>query len=152
MTAKRRQGGGDMRRRAFAIYSVAVLFLLGGCSNFKQMVGIDAQPPDEFAVELRAPLTVPPDFDLRPPAPGAPRPQEATAAAKAQQAINAAGPGRPGDQASNGPRLNGPLGGGPDPNQMLGPNSLARKLLLSGDVDTGAAIEKRDTTPLQGVY
>ena len=33
--------------------------------------------PDELAVARAAPLVVPPDFALRPPVPGAPRPQEA---------------------------------------------------------------------------
>jgi hypothetical protein len=32
--------------------------------------------PDEFRVVTKAPLIVPPDFSLRPPAPGEPRPQE----------------------------------------------------------------------------
>ena len=35
--------------------------------------------PDEFAVVPRAPLSLPPDYGLRPPRPGAARPQEATA-------------------------------------------------------------------------
>jgi hypothetical protein len=42
--------------------------------------------PDEFAVQRQAPLVVPPDFELAPPAPGAPRPTEGTAA---QQALDA---------------------------------------------------------------
>src|SRR5690606_11132096 len=42
--------------------------------------------PDEFAVQRQAPLIVPPDFDLTPPQPGAPRPTEGTAA---QQALDA---------------------------------------------------------------
>ena len=72
--------------------------LLAGCSDLKQMVGLDPTMPDEFAVESRAPLTIPPDFDLRPPEPGAPRPQEKTAEQQAQQAIEQAGPGTPGNQ------------------------------------------------------
>ena len=39
--------------------------------------------PDEFAVQRQAPLVVPPDFNLQPPAPGAPRPTEGTAAEQA---------------------------------------------------------------------
>ncbi|GGE04986.1 hypothetical protein GCM10011515_25700 [Tsuneonella deserti] len=39
--------------------------------------------PDEFAVQRQAPLVVPPDFSLTPPAPGAPRPTEGTAAEQA---------------------------------------------------------------------
>ncbi len=36
------------------------------------------QPPDEFAVVSRAPLIIPPDFNLRPPEPGATRPMVGT--------------------------------------------------------------------------
>jgi hypothetical protein len=42
--------------------------------------------PDEFAVQRQAPLIVPPDFTLTPPAPGAPRPAEGSAQ---QQALDA---------------------------------------------------------------
>jgi hypothetical protein len=42
--------------------------------------------PDEFAVQRQAPLVVPPDFELTPPQPGAPRPSEGTAS---QQALDA---------------------------------------------------------------
>jgi hypothetical protein len=42
--------------------------------------------PDEFAVQRQAPLVVPPDFELVPPQPGAPRPSEGTAS---QQALDA---------------------------------------------------------------
>ena len=43
--------------------------------------------PDEFAVQRQAPLVVPPDFTLTPPAPGAPRPSEGTAAEQALEAL-----------------------------------------------------------------
>lgn len=43
--------------------------------------------PDEFAVQRQAPLVVPPDFSLQPPAPGAPRPTEGTAAEQALDAL-----------------------------------------------------------------
>jgi hypothetical protein len=43
--------------------------------------------PDEFAVQRQAPLVVPPDFTLTPPAPGAPRPAEGTASEQALEAI-----------------------------------------------------------------
>jgi len=38
--------------------------------------GLTRDPPDEFLVTTRAPLSLPPDYTLRPPRPGAPRPQE----------------------------------------------------------------------------
>jgi len=43
--------------------------------------------PDEFAVQRQAPLVIPPDFELVPPAPGAPRPTEGTAAQQALEAL-----------------------------------------------------------------
>ena len=46
--------------------------------------------PDEFAVQRQAPLVVPPDFSLVPPAPGAPRPSDTSASQQAQDALLAA--------------------------------------------------------------
>ncbi len=43
--------------------------------------------PDEFAVQRQAPLVVPPDFTLTPPAPGAPRPVEGSASDQALDAL-----------------------------------------------------------------
>ncbi|WP_369026534.1 DUF3035 domain-containing protein [Qipengyuania sp. RANM35] len=43
--------------------------------------------PDEFAVQRQAPLVVPPDFNLVPPAPGSPRPSEGTASEQALDAL-----------------------------------------------------------------
>ena len=52
--------------------------LLAGCESPGRAFGFQREAPDEFSVVARAPLVVPPDFNLRPPAPGAPRPQETT--------------------------------------------------------------------------
>jgi hypothetical protein len=49
---------------------------LGACADTRKAIGWDKAVPDEFRVVTRAPLTLPPDFGLRPPAPGAARPQE----------------------------------------------------------------------------
>lgn len=43
--------------------------------------------PDEFAVQRQAPLVVPPDFNLVPPAPGAPRPASDAPASQALDAL-----------------------------------------------------------------
>ena len=43
--------------------------------------------PDEFAVQRQAPLVVPPDFNLTPPQPGAPRPSEGSAASQTLEAL-----------------------------------------------------------------
>jgi Protein of unknown function (DUF3035) len=48
---------------------LAAVALLGGCEGMKQDLGIGVKrPPDEFTVYSRAPLSLPPDFGLRPPA------------------------------------------------------------------------------------
>jgi hypothetical protein len=124
---------------------------LSGCANWKQVVGIDQPAPDEFAVDSSSPLTIPPDFSLRPPEPGAPRPRQLTAAEKAQEIINAAGPGKPGDQ-ENAALLPSSLGSQMDPNRVLHPNSLAARLLSAGDDSCGGTIVGRKTTTLPGVY
>jgi hypothetical protein len=49
---------------------------LSGCDSARSALGMEKQAPDEFAVVTRAPLTMPPDYGLRPPTPGADRPQE----------------------------------------------------------------------------
>src|SRR5581483_6553192 len=102
-----------MRKSLLWVSYAAVGFLLTGCTGFKQTIGLEPTAPDEFAVESRAPLTVPPEFDLRPPAPGAPRPQDVNPAASAQQAMNAAGPGKPGDTAPAGLRAGSAFGAAP---------------------------------------
>ena len=60
---------------------------LSSCADARRALGYDKAPPDEFAVIARAPLSQPPDYNLRPPAPGAPRPQEGTATDQARAAL-----------------------------------------------------------------
>jgi hypothetical protein len=132
---------------------VAAMSLLAACSsggNWKQALGIEPTSPDEFAVESRAPLTIPPDFDLRPPAPGTARPQEVSSASKARGVVDNAGPGTPGNQASGTLHYQGT--GVADPNAQIADQSLAAKLLQSADTNDSAVVEKRETTALQGVY
>lgn len=47
---------------------------LGGCQSTRQALGMTKVTPDEFRIVTKAPLVVPPDYALRPPAPGEPRP------------------------------------------------------------------------------
>lgn len=60
---------------------------LSACGGFDEQLGLTKQSPDEFRVVSRAPLTVPPDYQLRPPEPGAPRPQVGTTAQQAERAV-----------------------------------------------------------------
>lgn len=48
---------------------------------------LNRERPDEFAVQRQAPLVVPPDFNLAPPSPGAPRPVEGTASEQALEVL-----------------------------------------------------------------
>jgi hypothetical protein len=67
------------------VFLVPVLTLaLAGCGTGGLL---NRDRPDEFAVQRQAPLVVPPDFSLTPPAPGAPRPSEGTAAEQALDAL-----------------------------------------------------------------
>ena len=78
-----------MRRTPILIAALAVALPLatGGCSGVKETLGLTKQSPDEFKVVSRAPLSMPPDYNLRPPTPGSPRPQEGTPRDQAQQAV-----------------------------------------------------------------
>ncbi len=60
---------------------------LGACTQIREDLGMDKTSPDEFRVVANAPLAIPPDFNLRPPAPGAPRPQEGTPTDQARVAV-----------------------------------------------------------------
>jgi len=69
---------------------VAVLMAgagLAGCNSTKEALGITKVVPDEFRVVSKAPLVVPPDYALRPPAPGEPRPQELQPESQARVAL-----------------------------------------------------------------
>jgi hypothetical protein len=67
---------------------------VAGCSSTKEMLGLTKRSPDEFQVVSRAPLSMPPDFSLRPPTPGAPRPQEGTTTQQAESIVTGYQPGR----------------------------------------------------------
>ena len=67
--------------------------LLISCGNVKKRLGLERSQPDEFAVVERAPLTMPPNFNLTPPQPGAQRPQEANPANTAQGLVLGTGTG-----------------------------------------------------------
>ncbi len=57
-------------RTVLALGALSVLAACGG--TVQQKLGLERRVPDEFQVVRRAPLTLPPDFTLRPPTPGRP--------------------------------------------------------------------------------
>jgi hypothetical protein len=48
-----------------------VALSMAGCESLRDAMGVTKQPPDEFAVVTKAPLIIPPDYNLKPPKPGA---------------------------------------------------------------------------------
>lgn len=150
-------------RLASPLLWLAGALLISGCTDLKKAIGLERSTPDEFAVELRAPLEMPPDFDLRPPQPGASRPQDTSSDKLARQVIEQAGPGEPGKQAPDFrlrraedglPDIGARSGQAPDPNAVVGEQSLSSKL-LDYQPSTGgqpAPVENCETTPLKGVY
>ena len=74
-------------RAAWAALAAGALVLLGGCSSMKDALGISKHPPDEFAVVTKAPLIVPPNYNLMPPKPTVEQPREANPQAEAIQAL-----------------------------------------------------------------
>ncbi len=62
---------------------------LAACSGdeLTRTFGLSRDAPDEFQVTTRAPLSMPPDFTLRPPRPGASRPQELTQRQQAEATL-----------------------------------------------------------------
>jgi hypothetical protein len=62
--------------KVIAATAICAAFGLAGCESAQQALGMTKVTPDEFRVVTKAPLVVPPDYALRPPAPGKPRPQE----------------------------------------------------------------------------
>lgn len=76
-----------MNRVVFGALMLTAAFVLGGCEDTRRFVGMDRDPPDEFAVYSRAPLSLPPDYGLRPPAPGTARPQRVMPVDDAKKAI-----------------------------------------------------------------
>ena len=70
-----------MRKMMPLVAGLACVGLLSGCGARRLGSG-----PDEFAVARQAPLVIPPDYALVPPAPGAARPQDNN---PSQQALDA---------------------------------------------------------------
>lgn len=97
-----------MRKASSIVLVASGALLLAGCGSSGVL---SRERPDEFAVQRQAPLIIPPDFELVPPQPGAPRPAEGTAA---QDALDA-------------------LFGGPSPRSALETSTLQR----AGTADPG---------------
>lgn len=76
-----------MQTKYIALICGAAVIGLAGCSDAKQTLGLTKKAPDEFKVVKRAPLAMPPEYTLRPPRAGAPRPQEQSTTEEARQTV-----------------------------------------------------------------
>ena len=77
--------GLSFRRGSAAL--VLVAFALTACSGVRDQLGLTKKPPDEFTVVRKAPLVLPPNFNLRPPTPGAPQDRSLAATEVARRAL-----------------------------------------------------------------
>jgi hypothetical protein len=77
-----------MRLSAVFAISMAAIVLTSACSSgVRQALGAERTTPDEFRVVTIAPLTVPPEFALRPPQPGELRAEDIFQDRQAQRAL-----------------------------------------------------------------
>lgn len=75
--------------RATPALALVAVLALGGCgdSSLSRSFGLTRDTPDEFSVTTQQPLSMPPDFNLRAPDPGAPRPQDRSPAVAAEAVL-----------------------------------------------------------------
>jgi len=80
-----------MTIRSGRVLRIAVLLgaaaALCGCESLRDATGSSKEPPDEFAIVTKAPLVIPPDYNLRPPKPGAAPMNQIEPTQAAQQAL-----------------------------------------------------------------
>ncbi len=76
----------------FALAAVSLLVLSAcGANTVKDTLGLERAPPDEFRVVSRPPLSVPPQFSLRPPSNSDASPNQLSADKKAQGLLSGKG-------------------------------------------------------------
>ncbi len=77
-----------LRVAAWRLAVLALPVVLAGCDGgISRTLGLTRDPPDEFTVTTRAPLSIPTEFTLPPPTPGASRPQELSERQQAEAAL-----------------------------------------------------------------
>ncbi len=89
-----------MTKTGRVVLCLVAAVLVGGCTDLRNVFSRTKSPPDEFAVYSRAPLSLPPDYGLRPPAPGQTRPQAVVPRNQAATAIRGGQKGGAGAQGA----------------------------------------------------
>src|SRR5262245_7811626 len=131
-----------------SLVAAVAMLSLSGCGNqIRQALGMTKHSPDEFLTVAHAPLTLPPDYNLRPPQPGAPRAQEGTASQQAQTALYA----NSGDSGGTAFTTGGTFDAATGPAQSTGEMALLQNAGAAGidpgirqqiDAETAAQIER----------
>ena len=91
-----------MAKTGRVVLCIVAAAVVGGCTDVRKIFSNTKSPPDEFAVYSRAPLSMPPNYGLRPPAPGQTRPQEVVPRNQAATAIRGGQKGSAGAQGAPG--------------------------------------------------
>jgi hypothetical protein len=119
-------------RIARSVALLGALSALGACGALENLGGSKKVSPDEFRIVSHAPLAMPPNADLRPPRPGAPRPMEQTPQAEARSIVTGVGgtgaPGTAAGPARGKGQPGAPAAGGPS----AGESALLAKVGQSG--------------------
>ncbi len=80
-----------MQHRSKQVLRLALLAAAGaalmGCQSIRDASGLSKSAPDEFAVVTKAPLIIPPEYNLRPPRDGAPPTNQVPPTDAAQSAL-----------------------------------------------------------------
>lgn len=76
-----------IRNAAVLILVAASALSLGACAGMRESIGLTKVTPDEFLTVSTAPLSIPPEYGLRPPAPGQPRAEDLAPEAAARQIL-----------------------------------------------------------------
>ena len=84
-----------------AVVLSTALILVGCGGRSGNILGLGKTAPDEFSVVSRAPLSLPPDYALRPPSAGSTRAQETAPRNQAQQVLLAKNTASAGVSAAN---------------------------------------------------
>ena len=145
-----------MKKSSSVLIAATLALSAAACSDgIKKTLGLQRNQPDEFAVVERAPLTLPPNYDLNPPQPGAERPQEAAPVNTARGLILRSEPNAPkavaGLSSSESALLAKAGANTADPNirtELAKPNTLndnpnqpvIQKLGISGKTEPGKAL------------
>lgn len=76
-----------IRNAAVLILVAASALSLGACAGVRESIGLTKVTPDEFLTVSTAPLSIPPEYGLRPPSPGQPRAEDLAPEAAARQIL-----------------------------------------------------------------